>query len=83
MSRNSVGVSSALGSVDVRLHVVGVEPQLLDLDLVTAPWLRVADSPPGGCADAGGKLFHRERLHEVVVCADLERVDAVVLGATC
>ena len=83
MSRNSVGRELCAGSVDVRLHVVGVEPQLLDLDLVTAPWLRVADSPPGGCADAGGKLFHRERLHEVIVCADLERVDAVVLGATC
>ena len=83
MSRNSVGRELCARSVDVRLHVVGVEPQLLDLDLVTAPRLRVADASTGGCADAGGKLFHGERLHEVVVGADLERVDAVVLGATC
>ena len=33
-------------------------------------------------ADAGGQLLHRERLHEVVVRADLERVDPVVLGPT-
>ena len=71
------------GSVDVRLHVVGVETQLLDLDLVTAPRLCLADSSPGGRTDAGGELLHRERLHEVVVRADLEGVHAVVLGAAC
>src|SRR5581483_7568457 len=31
----------------------------------------------------GDELLHRERLHEVVVGADLERVDAVVLRSPC
>ena len=68
-------------SVDVRLDVVGVEPELLDLDLVAAPRLGLADAATRGRAHARCELLHRERLHEVVVGADLERVDAVVLRA--
>ena len=74
-------MSSALCAVDVRLHVGGVEAELLDHDLVVAPRLGRADPAAGGRAHAGCELLHRERLDEVVVRADLERVHAVVLGA--
>ena len=67
--------------VDVRLDVVGVEAQLLDVDSVPTTWFRIADPAPCRCADPGCELLHRERLHEVVVGADLEGVHAVVLGA--
>ena len=67
--------------VDVCLDVVGVEAQLLDLDLVAAPWLGLAHAAASCRANARGELLHRERLHEVVVGADLERVHAVVLRA--
>ena len=70
------------GSVDVRLHVVGVESQLFDHDRVAATRLGLADTTARGGAHAGGELLHRERLDEVVVGTDLERVHAIVLGAT-
>ena len=66
---------------DVRLHLARVDQQLLDLDRLAARLLRRADAAAGGGADAGDELAHRERLDQVVVGADLEGVDAVVLGA--
>ncbi len=77
LGRRQVGAAV----VDVGLHVLRVEPELLDHDLVAAPGILRARAAPGGGADAGDELLHRERLHEVVVGADLERVHAVVLGA--
>ena len=57
--------------------------QLLDLDRIAAALAGGVHAAPGGRADArGDELAHRERLDEVVVGPDLERVDTVVLGAT-
>ena len=67
--------------VDVGLDVVRVDPELLDLDRVAALLGPAADAAPGGRAHARDELLHRERLHEVVVGPDLERVHPVVLGA--
>ena len=67
--------------VDVGLHVLRVEPELLDHDLVAAAGILGARAAARRGADPGHELLHRERLHEVVVGADLERVHAVVLGA--
>src|SRR5581483_4313637 len=68
-------------AVDVRLHLARVDAELLDLDRLAARRLLAPDAPACGGADACDELLHRERLHEVVVGADLERVDPVVLGA--
>jgi hypothetical protein len=68
--------------VDIRLDVVGIEAQLLDLDLVSTTRLRFAHASARCCANTRGELLHRERLDEVVVGADLERVHAVVLRAS-
>ena len=68
-------------AVDERLHLARVDPQLLDLDRVAALLLGRPHAAAGRGADARDQLLHRERLDEVVVGADLERVDAVVLGA--
>ncbi len=68
-------------AVDVRLHLLGVDAQLLDLDrLAVLAALGSGPSPRGG-PDAGDELLHREGLDEVVVRPDLEGVHAVVLGA--
>src|SRR5580765_69655 len=66
----------------VRLDVVRVDQQLLDLDRLSTRDLRDANSAPGGSADPRDELLHGERLDEVVVGADLECMDAVVLGPT-
>src|SRR5207248_2923230 len=66
--------------VDVRLDLARVDSELLDHDRLAAGCLLAADSPARGGPDARYELLHRERLHEVVVCTDLECVDAVVLG---
>ena len=68
-------------AVDERLHLARVDPQLLDLDRLAAALGRRLHAAAGGGADARHELAHRERLYEVVVGADLERVHAVVLGA--
>ena len=67
--------------VDVGLDVQGIDEQLLGLDRLAALVALRPHAPPGRRAHAGDQLLHGERLHEVVVGADLERVDAVVLGA--
>ena len=80
-SLNSVGVSSTLVPSTIRLHLARVDPELLDLDRLAAPLLGRADASARRRADARDELAHRERLDQVVVGADLERVHAVVLGA--
>ena len=78
---NSVGVESRALAADERLHLARVDAQLLDLDRVAAPLLGGPHAAPSGRTDARDELAHRERLHQIVVGADLERVHAVVLGA--
>ena len=68
-------------AVHVGLHVARIEAELLDLDLLAASRLLCAGAPPCGGGDPRRELLHRERLDEIVVGAELERVDAVVLGA--
>ena len=77
LGRRQLGAAA----VDERLHLARVDAQLLDLDRLAAPLLGRAHAAPRRRADARDELAHRERLHEVVVGADLERVHAVVLGA--
>src|SRR5581483_12040912 len=66
-------------ALDERLYLARVDPQLLDLDRVATPLLRRPDAATRRRADTCDQLTHRERLDEVVVGADLERVDAIVL----
>src|SRR2546423_2918693 len=68
-------------AVDVRLDLVGVDAELLDLDRLAARGLLRPHAAPRRGLHARDELLHRERLHEVVVGPDLERVDPVVLGA--
>jgi len=68
-------------AVDVSLDLARVDAQLLDLDRLAARRLLALDAAPRCGAHTRDELLHRERLDEVVVGADLERVHAVVLGA--
>jgi hypothetical protein len=65
---------------DVRLHLARVDAQLLDLDRLPARSLLRRHAAPDRDPDPRDQLLHRERLDEVVVGPDLERVHAVVLG---
>ncbi len=69
-------------AVDVGLHLARIDAELLDLDRLAARRLVTPDAASRSGANARDELLHRERLHEVVVGSDLERVHAVVLGAT-
>ena len=68
-------------AVHVGLDVERVDQELLDLDRLAALLGLGAHAPPGRRAHARDELLHGERLDEVVVGPDLERMDAVVLGA--
>src|SRR5262249_20863922 len=68
-------------SFDERLHLARVDAQLLDLDRIAAPLLGGPHAASRRGRDARDELAHRERLDQVVVRADLESMDAVVLGA--
>ena len=64
-----------------RLHLARVDAELLDLDRVAARRVLRPHAAAYGRLHASDQLLHRERLDQVVVGADLERVYAVVLGA--
>ena len=80
-SRNSVGVSSALAPSTYAWTLSGSRRSSSISDRVAPTRFGVADAAPRGRANPRSELLHRERLHEVVVGADLEGVHAVVLGA--
>ena len=77
LGRRQLGAAA----VDERLHLARVDAELLDLDRLAAPFLGGPHAAPRRGADTRDELAHRERLHEIVVGADLECVHAVVLGA--
>src|SRR5580765_7938180 len=77
LGRRQVGALT----VEVGLDVERVDSELLDLDRLAALLALFASAPPRGDLDPSHELLHRERLDEVVVRADLQRVHAVVLGA--
>src|SRR5205823_536039 len=64
-------------AVDVCLHLARVDAELLDLDRLAPPLLRRTNAAARSRPDPRHELSHRERLHQVVVRADLERVHAV------
>ena len=84
-SRNSVGVSAGVDVLVVvagaqeRAPLVGVDPEPVHLDDRAAV---VGDAAAAAerRLDAGDELAHPERLRQVVVGADPERVHLVVLG---
>src|SRR5438105_3900991 len=67
--------------VHERLHFARIDHELLDLDRLPPRCLVSSSAAARGGAYPRDELLHGERLHEVVVGADLERVHAVVLGA--
>src|SRR5439155_4318478 len=68
-------------AVDEGLHLSWVDAELLDLDRVASLGVVAAECSSRRCAYASNQLVHRERLDQVVVRSDLQRVHAVVLGA--
>src|SRR4051794_31765204 len=64
-------------AVDERLHLAWVDAELLDLDRVATLLLRGTHTTSRRRADARDQLAHRERLDEIVVGSDLERVHTV------
>jgi hypothetical protein len=78
-----VGVSSALAPSTYAWTLSGSSFSSSISIRSPATRLGVADASAGSRAHSSGQLLHRERLHEVVVGADLERVNAVVLGPPC
>src|ERR1700722_7404538 len=76
LRRRQAGVRAA----DEGLHLARVDPQLLDLDRLAAALLGGGHPAPRRRTDGRDELAHRERLDEVVVGSDLERMDTVVLG---
>ena len=81
--RNSVGVEPGALAVDVGLDLGGVDSELLDLDRLAAVFLLASGAAARGGGDSGDELLHGERLDEIVVGADLEGMDTVVLRASC
>jgi hypothetical protein len=74
LGRRQLGVLA----VDEGLHGARVDPQLLDHELLAAvSW--TPRTPRRAALHARDELLHRERLDEVVVGPDLQRVHAVVL----
>ena len=68
-------------AVDEGLHRARVDPELLDHELARRGHPGRPHAAPRRGLHARDQLLHRERLDEVVVGPDLERVHAVVLGA--
>src|SRR5918999_2605340 len=77
LGRRQVGVLAR----DVGLHLARVDAQLLDLECLPLLGPLRARATPRSGLHPRDELLHRERLHEVVVRADVEGMDAVVLGA--
>ncbi len=67
--------------VDVGLDVARIDEQLVNLDRLPAVFLLGSDASPRRRPHSCDELLHRERLDQVVVRSDVERVDAVVLRA--
>jgi Histidine kinase-, DNA gyrase B-, and HSP90-like ATPase/His Kinase A (phospho-acceptor) domain len=70
-------------AIDECLHFPRIDAQFLDLDRVSALLLLRTNTPPRRGTHSCDKFSHGERLDEVVVGADLERVNAIVFGAPC
>src|SRR2546421_3200385 len=68
-------------AVEVRLDLIRVDAEFLDLDRLAARRLLRPHAAPRRGLHARDELLHREGLHEVVVGPDLESMDPVVLGA--
>ena len=66
--------------VQVGLDAPGIDPELLQLHGFARMDVLRSHAATSGDAHAGDELLHGEWLHEIVVCADLERMNAVLLA---